>query len=70
MLGLMIASAIGQQGAPNEGQAQPGQSLKIDRDIEYARTGGQALKLDLYRWLWTQLLVVSELKSSLQERRS
>src|SRR5262245_29380837 len=39
----------GQQGAPNEGQAQAGPRLKIERDLEYSKVGGQSLKLDLYR---------------------
>jgi acetyl esterase/lipase len=46
---LIAAPLCGQQGAPNEGQPQAGPTLKIDRDLEYARAGGQALKLDLYR---------------------
>jgi acetyl esterase/lipase/esterase/lipase superfamily enzyme len=49
VLGFSTVLAFGQQGAPSEGQAQPGPSLKIDRDIFYARAGGQELKLDLYR---------------------
>src|SRR5690242_19178585 len=36
-------------GAPNEGRGQGGPSLKIERDVEYARVGGQPLVLDLYR---------------------
>jgi len=48
-LGLMSVPSMSQRGAVNEGQAQAGPSLKIDRDIEYARPGGQALKMDLYR---------------------
>ena len=48
-LGFWAIPGFSQQGAPNEGQPQAGPSLKIDRDIEYARPGGQALKLDLYR---------------------
>src|SRR5438105_1198307 len=49
--GLSIVSAIGlaQRGAPNEGQPQPGPRLRIERDIEFARVDGQALRLDLYR---------------------
>src|SRR5579884_3238443 len=35
-------------GAPNEGRGQGGPSLKIERDLEYARVGGQPLVLDLY----------------------
>src|SRR5262245_22797858 len=35
-------------GAPNEGRGQAGPSLKIERDLEYARAGGQPLMLDLY----------------------
>jgi acetyl esterase/lipase/enterochelin esterase-like enzyme len=35
-------------GAPNEGRGQAGPSLKIERDLEYARAGGQPLTLDLY----------------------
>src|SRR5216117_1410484 len=35
-------------GAPNEGLGQAGPSLKIERDLEYARAGGQPLMLDLY----------------------
>src|SRR5439155_26265086 len=34
--------------APNEGRGQGGPSLKIERDLEYARPGGQSLTLDLY----------------------
>ena len=34
--------------APNEGRGQGGPSLKIERDVEYARPGGQPLTLDLY----------------------
>lgn len=48
-LGLMSTSGNSQQGARNEGQPQAGPSLRIDQDIEYARPGGRALKLDLYR---------------------
>ena len=33
-------------GAPNEGRGQAGPSLKIERDLEYARPGGQPLTLD------------------------
>ena len=36
------------QGAPNEGRGQGGPSLKIEH-LEFARVGGQALTLDLYR---------------------
>jgi len=36
-------------GEPNEGRAQPGPSLKIERDLEYGRAAGQRLTLDLYR---------------------
>src|SRR2546422_8848312 len=35
-------------GAPNEGRGQAGPRLKNDRDLEYARAGGQPLMLDLY----------------------
>ncbi len=35
-------------GAPNEGRGQAGPSLKIERDLEYARAGSQPLVLDLY----------------------
>jgi endo-1,4-beta-xylanase len=38
-----------QQGAPSEGQVQTGTRLVIERDIEFARAGQQALRLDLYR---------------------
>jgi len=48
-LGWIGTVANGQQGARNEGQPQAGPSLRIDRDIEYARPGGRVLKLDLYR---------------------
>ena len=48
-IGLMTAAAAGRQGTRNEGQPQTGPTLKIDRDLEYARPGGRALKLDLYR---------------------
>jgi endo-1,4-beta-xylanase len=34
--------------AANEGRGQGGPSLKIERDLEYARPGGQPLTLDLY----------------------
>src|SRR5437899_2982343 len=37
-----------QQGAPNEGRALQGPALRIERNVEYARAGGQALTLDLY----------------------
>ena len=43
------AIVTAQQGAPNEGQAQAGPRLKIEHNIEFARAGGQALTLDLYR---------------------
>ena len=50
---LVVAAAstsgLAQQGAPNEGTPQAGPRLKIERDIEYARSGGEALTLDLYR---------------------
>ena len=47
---LATGSSLGaQRGAPNEGTAQPGPRLKIERNLEYARAGGQALTLDLYR---------------------
>jgi len=39
----------GGRGAANEGRPQPGPRLKIDRDVEYARPGGHALTLDVYR---------------------
>ena len=35
--------------APGEGRGQAGPRLKIERDLEYAIAGGQALTLDLYR---------------------
>jgi len=51
--GVMVAGGQltvgGQQRAPSEGRAQPGPRLKIERDLEYARAGGQPLTLDLYR---------------------
>ena len=50
-LGFLAIPGFSQRGAPNEGQPQAGPSLKIDRDLEYARPGGQALYLDLYRRL-------------------
>ena len=47
---LSVGAAVtAQQGAPSEGQVQPGPRLKIERDLEYARAGGRALTLDLYR---------------------
>ena len=46
---VMSAAILAQQGAPNEGQAQAGPQLVIQRDIEFARVNGQALRLDLYR---------------------
>jgi endo-1,4-beta-xylanase len=50
MLGGLSLPASAQEGAPNEGRPQQGQPrLKIERNIEFARTGGQALQLDLYR---------------------
>jgi acetyl esterase/lipase len=50
-IALVVAGSTlaAQQGAPNEGTAQPGPRLKIERNLEYARVGGQALTLDLYR---------------------
>ena len=36
-------------GEPNEGQLQRGPRMKIERNLEYARVGGQALTLDLHR---------------------
>jgi len=48
-LGIMSLTAGAQQVEPNEGRQQPGPRLAIDRDLEYARVGGQALTLDLYR---------------------
>jgi len=48
-LALAGANLLAQQGAPSEGQQQPGPRLKIERDLEYARAGGRALTLDLYR---------------------
>src|SRR5215210_9544057 len=38
-----------QQGAQNEGRAQPGPRLVIERNLEFVRAGGQPLRLDLYR---------------------
>ena len=38
-----------QQGAPSEGQVQTGTRLAIERGIEFARAGGQPLRLDLFR---------------------
>jgi endo-1,4-beta-xylanase len=35
-------------GGANEGRGQAGPSLKIERDLEYTRAGGQPLMLDLY----------------------
>ncbi len=35
-------------GAPNEGGGQAGASLKIERDLQYARAGEQPLLVDLY----------------------
>lgn len=35
--------------APNEGRGQGGPSLRIERDLEYARVGGRPLVLDIYR---------------------
>ena len=51
--GLIAAPliALAQAPAPNEGRQQAGPALKIDTDVEYAKAGGQALKLDLYRVL-------------------
>jgi acetyl esterase/lipase/esterase/lipase superfamily enzyme len=49
VLALTGIPGYSQRGAPNEGQPQAGPSLKIDRDLEYARPDGRALKLDLYR---------------------
>jgi len=49
---LAIALVVGgstlaaQQGPPNEGTAQPGPRLRIERNLEYARVGDQALTLD------------------------
>jgi len=51
MLAFGAVPGSSQRGAPSEGQPQPGPSLTIDRDIEYARPGSQALVLDLYRRL-------------------
>ena len=34
---------------PNEGRGAAGPALRIQRDIEYARPGGQPLRLDLYQ---------------------
>jgi endo-1,4-beta-xylanase len=50
-IALVLAgtTSAAQQGAPNEGTAQPGPRLKIERNLEYTRAGGQALTLDLYR---------------------
>jgi endo-1,4-beta-xylanase len=41
-------SMAGQQGAPNEGRVLQGPALRIERNVEYARAGGQILTLDLY----------------------
>src|SRR4030095_4996706 len=53
VLGSLIVAAAslsaGQQGAPNEGRVQPGARLTVERDLEYTRAGGQALRLGLYR---------------------
>ena len=43
------ATVWAQRGTPNEGTAQPGPRMKIERNLEYAHAGGQALTLDLYR---------------------
>jgi acetyl esterase/lipase len=49
VLATVSLKAGGQQGAPNEGRPQPGPRLTIERDLEYARAGNQALTLDVYR---------------------
>lgn len=41
--------AYAQAPASNEGRAQAGPQLVIERNLEFARPGGQALALDLYR---------------------
>ena len=50
-MALVVAgtATAAQQGAPNEGTAQSGPRLKIERNLEYTRAGSQALTLDLYR---------------------
>src|SRR5262245_62003488 len=49
VLGVVSLTAGAQQNEPNEGRPQPGPRLAIERDLEYARVGEQALTLDLYR---------------------
>src|SRR5438552_11770406 len=46
-LGASI-TMVAQQGAPNEGRTLQGPALRIERNVEYARVGAQALTLDLY----------------------
>ena len=54
LLGCVLFSALSvtasaQQEVANEGRPQGGPRLAIERNIEFARAGGQALQLDLYR---------------------
>src|ERR1051326_8438083 len=49
LIGAFVIPAIAQEDAPNEGRAQPGPKMVIARNLEFARAGGQALQLDLYR---------------------
>ena len=41
-LGASI-TMVAQQGAPNEGRTLQGPALRIERNVEYARVGAQAL---------------------------
>ena len=43
-----VVTVLAQRGAPNEGTALQGPALRIERNLEYTRIGGQALTLDLY----------------------
>jgi endo-1,4-beta-xylanase len=49
-MGQRGGSGAGTRGAntPNEGRTQAGPRLKIERDLAYARVGGQPILLDLY----------------------
>src|SRR5262245_47904450 len=45
---IHVGSAATQQRTPNEGTTLQGPALRIERNVEYVRAGGQSLTLDLY----------------------